>query len=56
MSIATSPNRAYLATCLRHSAQIQPYGWTSETLEPLGEIDDCEVIKWRKYQKSKNVC
>ena len=28
----TSPNRAYLATCLRHYAQIQLDCWTSDTL------------------------
>ena len=36
--VRTSPNRAYLASCLRHSAQIQPYGWTSDTLGTLGDI------------------
>jgi len=30
---ATSPNRADLASCLRHSAQICPIGQTSDTLE-----------------------
>lgn len=38
MSIhTTSPNRAYLALA-NAFAQIQPDGWTSDTLEPLGEI------------------
>lgn len=31
-------NRAYLAPCLQHSAQIQPYVWTSDTLGTSGEI------------------
>ena len=35
MNGATSHNRVYLATCLRHSAQIQPNGWTSDTLKTL---------------------
>ncbi len=35
---ATSYNRAYLATCLRHSTQIQPDGWTSDTLGTLDEM------------------
>ena len=30
-----SPNRAYLGSVLRTFAQIQPYGWTSDTLGPL---------------------
>ena len=34
----TSHNRAYLALCHRHSVQIQPYGWTSDTLETLYAI------------------
>jgi hypothetical protein len=33
---APSPNRVYLAPL--RSAQIQPDGWTSDTLETLGEI------------------
>ncbi len=33
----TSPNRAYLASCLRHSAQI-PLRGTSDTLGTLSEI------------------
>ena len=45
MSIATSPNRAYLATCLWHSVQIQPYGWTSETLEPLSAMQEQEILR-----------
>ena len=32
-----SPNRASLATCLRHYAQIPPWG-TSDTLKTLGDI------------------
>ena len=35
---ATAYNRAYLASCLRHSAQIQPKGWTSNTLGTLGDM------------------
>ena len=31
---ATSPNKAYLASCLRHSVQIQQ-SWTSDTLGTL---------------------
>ena len=38
MDVVTSPNRAYLATVLRTFAQIQPNGWTSDTLGTLGEI------------------
>ena len=40
----TSPNRAYLATCLRHSAQIQPDGWTSDTLKTLYAIMEEERL------------
>jgi len=32
---ATADNRAYLASALRASAQIQPIGWTSDTLKTL---------------------
>ena len=35
---AMSPNRAYLASVLRTSAQIQPDGWISDTLGTLSEI------------------
>jgi hypothetical protein len=38
VTLTPSPNRAYLAMCLRHPAQIQPYGWTSNTLKTLGDI------------------
>jgi len=34
----TSPNRTYLALALCTLAQIQPYGWTSDTLVTLGDI------------------
>jgi len=34
----TADNRAYLATVLRTYAQIQPDGWTSDTLVTLYEI------------------
>ena len=37
MRTATSDNRAYLAPCLWHSAQI-PLRGTSDTLGTLGEI------------------
>jgi hypothetical protein len=37
ITLALSPNKAYLASCLWHPAQIQPIGWTSDTLKPLGE-------------------
>jgi len=37
MDPTTLPNRVYLALCLRHSAQIQPNGWTSYTCTPLSE-------------------
>ena len=30
-----SPNRAYLASCLRHSAKTLPEGRTSDTLKTL---------------------
>ena len=33
----TSHNRAYLASCLRHSAKI-PLRGASDTLKPLGDI------------------
>ena len=33
----SSYNGAYLAWYLRYSTQIQPYGWISDTLEPLDE-------------------
>jgi hypothetical protein len=39
-----SPNRAYLATCIRHSAQILLRG-PSDTLGTLGEIR--LLIIWR---------
>ena len=32
----TLPNRAYLTSCLRHSVQIQPDDWTSDTLGTIG--------------------
>jgi len=35
MSFKTSPNRVYLASA-NAFAQIQPYGWTSDTLDTLG--------------------
>ncbi|MEA2074831.1 MAG: hypothetical protein U9O85_03740 [Euryarchaeota archaeon] len=35
---ATAYNRAYLATVLRTFAQIQPIGWTSDTLGTLYEM------------------
>ena len=35
--VRTSPNRAYLASCLRHSAQIQQ-SWTSDTVKSLHAI------------------
>jgi len=34
----TSPNMAHLATVLRTSAQIQPHGWTSDTLGMLSKF------------------
>jgi len=43
--MCTSYNRAYLATCLRHSVQIQPYGWTSETLEPFSAMQEQEILR-----------
>lgn len=36
--ISTSPNRAYLAWVLRTFVQIQPDGWTSDTLGTLAKI------------------
>jgi len=39
MDVVTSPNRAYLATVLRTLAQIQPNGWTSDTLGKLYTMD-----------------
>ena len=35
LSNNTSTNRIDLATCLRHSTQIRPHGWTSDTLGML---------------------
>jgi hypothetical protein len=43
MNYATSDNRSYLASCLRHSAQI-PLRGTSDTLGTLGEIAIEEVM------------
>jgi len=43
---STSANRAYLASCPWHSAQIQPDGWTSDTFGPLSEI-------WHKEKDDK---
>ena len=40
----TSPNRAYLASVLRTFAQIQPDGWTSDTLGTLGEKHGQDII------------
>jgi len=47
----TSPNRTYLASCLRHSAQIgfanaQP---TSDTLGTLYEMPDAIIKKGEKH-------
>jgi len=39
MIVKPSYNRAYLASCLQHSTQIMPYGWTSDTLGTLSEIN-----------------
>ena len=39
MDVVTSPNKAYLATVLRTFAQIQPNGWTSDTLGKLYTMD-----------------
>ncbi len=36
---ATTPNRAYLASCLWHFVQIQPNGRNSDTLGPLCTIE-----------------
>ena len=52
--IATSPNRAYLASCLRYSAQIQPNGWTSDTLRTLYDIPSLRYGKG-KFNKTPNV-
>jgi len=43
----TAYNRAYLTSCLRHSAQIQPNGWTSDTLGTLSAIADIEKKIWQ---------
>jgi len=37
-------NRAYLATVLRTSAQLQPYGWTSNTLRTLSAMQEQEIL------------
>jgi len=42
----TSDNKAYLASVLRTFTQIQPYGWTSDTLVTL-----CEIAKMSFYHK-----
>jgi len=34
----TAYNRAYLPSCFRHSAKIQPNGWTSTTRRTVSEI------------------
>jgi hypothetical protein len=36
--MTTSPNRAYLASCRRHFAQIFPNGKTSDTLGTLYDM------------------
>jgi len=46
MKPETAYNRAYLATVLCTSAQIQPYGGTSDTLGTLSEISNSP--SWRK--------
>ena len=38
-------NRAYLASCLRHFAQIQPDGWTSDTLGSMKIICQGAISK-----------
>ena len=43
MECRTPNNRAYLATVLRTYAQIQPDGWTSDTLVPLYAIMEGEI-------------
>ena len=45
MIASPSYNRAYLASCLRHYAQIQPHGWASDTFGPLAEIPPPEYLK-----------
>ncbi len=40
-----SPNRAYLASRLRHFAQIQPYGWTSNTFSRYTKFGAKNLLK-----------
>ena len=44
----------YLASCLRHSAQIQPYGWTSDTLVTLSEMLAVALMEDDKDVELKN--
>ena len=46
----TSHNRAYLASCLRHSAQIPIWG-TSDTLETLADIQGGENATYFKRKE-----
>jgi len=48
---ATSYNRAYLASCLQHSTQIQ-LRWTLDTPETLGMIDFRYLIKMKIFLKN----
>jgi len=54
---STSPNRAYLASCLQYFAKIQPYGWTSDTLGTLYAI---EVVNSREsnlmFKRRRETC
>jgi len=51
---STSPDRAYLATMLRISAQYQPHGWTSDMLKTLYEMPPLGEI-WRYRNGKKNI-
>jgi hypothetical protein len=48
---APSPNRVYLAPL--RSAQIQPDGWTSDTLETLSAIVSKKLIRTNLLWKNK---
>lgn len=52
--ITTSPNRAYLALCLRHFAQI-PLRGTADTLRTLSESVDGKSIRHEQKKKHQEL-
>ena len=48
-ALPTAYSRAYLASCLRYFAKIQPCGWTSDMLRTCHAL----VLKLIMFQKVK---